>query len=120
MAQMRGAGVMDADGFADPDDWFQATWDHQWPDMPARLWDAFHGVVVHPPSIMLTVRDGYCVGPRSLQKYIDMQSTHGGFDQRHSAAFLLTNTRRATRPAYHSDEVLETIEPRYDPMIRQR
>ena len=118
--QMQGAGVMDQDGFATPDAWFEATWGHQWPDMPSRLWDAFHGIVVHTPTIMLTVRDGYCVGPKSLEKYIDMQSTHGGFDQRHSAAFLMTNTGQARRAAYRSDEVFMTIEPRYDPMVRQR
>jgi hypothetical protein len=117
---MQAEGLMTTDGFASPDAWFEATWRHEWPDMPARLWNAFHGAIVHTPTIMLTVRDGFCVGPKSLEKYIDMQSTHGGFDQRHSAAFLVTGAGRAPRPAYRSHEVLPAIEPRYNSMVRQR
>src|SRR5690606_19082754 len=73
---MQASGIMNTDGFAHPDAWFETTWRHNWPDMPPRLWDAFHGITVHTPTIMLTVRDGFCVGPKSLEKYIDMQSTH--------------------------------------------
>src|SRR5207247_1725224 len=39
---MRAQGKLDADGYASRDDWFAATKDHEYPDAPARVWDAFH------------------------------------------------------------------------------
>lgn len=105
---LRVAGRMDADGFVSEDDWFNATLDHEWPDAPARVWNAFHGAVVSTPDVMLAIRDGWCVGDKRFERYIDMQSSHGGLNQINSATVLLT-MRRGVPPALRSAEVLPAL-----------
>ena len=117
---MGGAQKADADGFADDDAWFNATLDQKYPDAPRRLWDAFHSGAVNVPSVMFTMRDGYCAGLPQFEKYIKMKSTHGGLNQANSATFVMSMTRgRITRPM-RSRDVLEKLEPGYDPPIRVR
>lgn len=111
---LRSEGLVDEEGFVSDRTWFDATVDHEWPDAPRRLWDAFHGLAVNTPDLMLTYRDGYCTGLGFLDMFIDMASTHGGLDQQESAAFVMSMTGRARTPLRMS-EVMETIEPDYDP-----
>ncbi len=111
---LREAGRVDADGFISAEDWFEATADHQWPDAPRRVWEAFRGVTVHAPDVMITTAPGYYAGLSSFDWWVDMASTHGGLDQVDSAAFLLTTTGRG-RPVMKTEDVLRAIEPRYDP-----
>jgi hypothetical protein len=108
VAELRAAGRLDADGFAARRDWFDATVDHEWPDAPGRVWDAFHGIVLNTPDVMLAIRDGYCVGDKSFERFIDMQSTHGGLNQINSATVLLTMRRGVNEPL-RSEQVLEDI-----------
>jgi hypothetical protein len=110
-------GKLDGDGFVADADWFAATVDQQFPDAPRRLWDAFHGLVVNPSTIMLTVKDGYSAGDERLRRFITMLSTHGGLNQLNSATFLLTMTGRATRPI-RSHEIIPTVEPGYELPVR--
>jgi hypothetical protein len=112
------SGKADAEGFASPEDWFTATFDHEWPNAPPRIWDAFHGIVVCPSDLMITLNDGYMSGYPLFRVFIDMASSHGGLNQASSATFLLSMTGRAKRPL-RSSEVLQTIEPGYTPAIRQ-
>ena len=112
-----GRGKIDADGFASRDDWFAATVDHQYPDGPSRLWDAFHRLVVDPPDVMFTMRDGYCAGLASFEHFITMKSTHGSLNQLNSATFLLTMTGRVNEPLRTKD-VMQKIEPTYTAAVR--
>lgn len=112
-------GKADSDGFIASRDWFDATIDHEWPDAPFRLWEAFHGLVIHTPDVMLTTAPGYYVGAPVFDRFIDMASTHGGLNQQDSATFVMTMTGRALRPM-RSGEVIPTIEPEYDPSILRR
>jgi hypothetical protein len=106
--EMRASGVMDEHGFAPDRAWFEVTIDHAYPDAPRRAWDAFHGAVVNPPALMAVIRDGWYVGDKSFERYITMKSTHGGFNQQHSAAFVLTTTGRIRGPL-RSHEVLPAV-----------
>jgi len=108
---------IDAEGFASDDVWFDATVDHEWPDAPTQIWDAFHGLVVCTPDLMVTIHDGYHNGFTLFESFIDMASTHGGLNQINTATFLLSMTGRANRPL-RSCEVLETIEPDYVPAVK--
>jgi len=110
VSRLRSEGKADAEDFIAADDWFDATLDHEFPDGPPRIWQAFHGLVENTPDVMLTVRDGWCTGLGFLELFITMQSTHGGIDQTHSATFVMTTTGRADC-AMRSDDVLEVIEP---------
>jgi hypothetical protein len=112
-------GKADADGFIAAADWFDATIDHEWPDAPFRLWEAFHGLVVHTPDVMITTAPGYYVGRPMFDRFIDMASTHGGLNQQDSATFVMTMTGRARRPM-RSGEVIKAIEPEYDPAVLRR
>ncbi|HEY7089161.1 MAG TPA: hypothetical protein VH518_13785 [Tepidisphaeraceae bacterium] len=116
---LRAAGKLDADGFASDQDWFDATVDHQFPDAPRRLWDAYHGLVVDPPTIMLTVHDGYSAGDERLRQFITMLSTHGGLNQVNSATFLMTMNGRSHHPI-RSFDIIPTIEPGYELPVRPR
>jgi hypothetical protein len=98
--------------FATDGDWFAATTDHAWPDAPRRLWDAFHATAVNPPTVMLSLRDGYAAGLPSFAKMITMASTHGGLNQVNSATFVMSMTRRVDRPMRTRD-VLQALEPDY-------
>lgn len=108
------ARASDADGFVAGDDWLAATQAHRWPNAPERLWRAFHGAVVNTPDVMLVTEPGFFVGKRSFALFVDMASTHGGLDQADSAAVLFTMTPNLPS-VLRTGEVLETIEPRYDP-----
>lgn len=112
LEKLRNDGRVSADGFVADEVFFTATVDHEWPDAPRRIWDAFHGQVVNPPDLMLSIRDGYCCGHASLERFITMASTHGGLNQVNSATFLLTMTGRAEGPL-RSRDVMATIEPGY-------
>jgi hypothetical protein len=109
----------DADGFATRDDWFAATVDAEYPDAPARIWDAFHARVVDPPELMFTTRDGYCAGLSSFSRFITMASTHGSLNQLNSATFLMSTTGRIDRPLRTRD-VMPLLEPDWRPGVVAR
>ncbi len=94
--------------------WFDATIDHEWPDAPRRIWDAFHRNAISPPEVMLTFVDGFCAGVPSYEKYITMKSTHGGLNQVNSATFVMTMTDRIDHPL-RTEDVMEALEPGYIP-----
>jgi hypothetical protein len=98
------------DGFVAAEDWFAATVDHDWPDAPCRIWEAFHGMSVTHPAVMVSMRDGWCAGLASFEKMIKMTSTHGGLNQVNSATFVMTMTGRTTGPMRTRD-VLGVLEP---------
>ena len=99
--------------------WLARTADHTFPDAPPRIWDAFHGIAVSTPQVMVTVRDGYHSGITWFELFIDMKSTHGGINQGNSAAFLMTMTRPVEGPL-RSAEVLDAIEPGFTPQVLDR
>ena len=92
LEKLAAEGKVDGDGFVEDRVWLEATCDHEWPDVPRRAWDAFHRQVVNPADVMFTLNDGYCAGFGNLDKWIDMQSTHGGLNQINSDAVLMTMT----------------------------
>jgi hypothetical protein len=108
-----------ADGFASDDQWLRATLDAKFPDAPRRLWDAFHATAVDPPRVMFTTKDGYCAGLQDYERYITMESTHGGLNQLNSATFLMSMTGR-THGAMRSRDILNIIEPGFEPVAHQK
>lgn len=107
----------DAEGFMDDDAWFEATLDHPWPNAPRRIWDAMHRQVINPPTVLLSIKDGYYAGLPEYEKFIKMASTHGGLNQANSATFLMTMTHRAKEPIRHQD-ILPTIAPGFEPRVK--
>ncbi len=111
-------GVMDEQGFATDEVWFHRTLDHGWPNAPRRVWDALHGNVVNPATVLLSIKDGYCAGIASYENFIQMASTHGGLNQVNSATFVMTMTGRLKEPVPHED-VLDTVEPGFVPRVQR-
>ena len=99
-----------------PQAWFDATVDHEYPDGPTRLWEAFHGRTQQTPQVMVTIQDGYCAGIEWFQWFVKMRSSHGGLNQISSAAVLMTTTG-PTGPALRSGDVMDAIQPGYVPRI---
>ncbi|MEL7088141.1 MAG: hypothetical protein AAGL98_06810, partial [Planctomycetota bacterium] len=98
------------------DEWFAQTFDHEFPDGPTRLWEAFHGRTQQTPQVMVTVKDGYCAGIEWFQWFVNMRSSHGGLNQINSAAVLLTMTG-PTPATMRSGDVMGAIRPGYVPAI---
>lgn len=111
---LRRDGAVDRDGFVGSEAWFAATVDHQWPDAPPRIWDAFHGTALNTPDLMVTLRDGYCIGLGGFDFWIDMASSHGGLNQINSATVVMSTTDRVTG-AMRTRDVLGVLEPSYHP-----
>jgi len=118
IAQLKAEGQMDSDGFATDAVWFHRTLDNPWPNVPRRVWDALHGKVINPPSVMLSLKDGYCAGYPEYENYIKMASTHGGLNQINSATFVMTMTGRLHDAVRHQD-VLQTLEPGFEPPLQK-
>jgi len=90
------------------DEWMEATAHGEWPDGPRRIWEAFHALVVSPADVMFTLNDGHCAGMPSMEKWIDMQSTHGGLNHVNSDAVVLSMVRALPEPL-RSREVLPAL-----------
>lgn len=112
------ADVADEDGFIAPDDWLAATADHQIPDAPYRLWQAFHEMVISPPDLIVFFANGYCGGIEMFEWFIDMESTHGGIDQLNSATFVMS-TREGIKGPLRIRDVMPRLVPGYQPQVRQ-
>jgi hypothetical protein len=115
---LQAAGKADAQGYVADADWFSATVDADYPDAPRRLWDAFHATAVDPPRVMFTTKDGYCAGLTEYEKYITMESTHGGLNQINSATFLVSMTDNRVTGPMRSREILGHIEPGFEPIAK--
>jgi predicted RND superfamily exporter protein len=118
IAQLKAEGQMNADGFAGDEVWFRRTLDHPWPNAPRRVWDALHGRFINPPTVMLSIKDGFYAGDPTFEKYIKMASTHGGLNQVNSATFVITMTGRLNKAVRHED-VIGTIEPGFEPRVQR-
>jgi hypothetical protein len=118
IAKLKAEGQMDSDGFASDLVWFHRTLDHPWPNAPRRVWDALHGKVINPPSVMLSLKDGYYAGNPDLERYIKMASTHGGLNQINSATFVMSMTGRLHDAVRHQD-VIQILEPGFEPPVQK-
>jgi hypothetical protein len=110
VAQLRRDGKVSADGEIDAQALFDATVEHEYPDPLARLWHAFHGLVVHPPDVIASLRDGACHGSRFFYLMIGNQvaSTHGSLNRMNSTTFVLTMLGHLP-PALRTSEVLPAL-----------
>jgi hypothetical protein len=114
--QLAANGKLDPDGFVSHDDWFAATSEAEYPDAPARLWDAFHRLVINPPRVMFTTANGYMAGMPSFEKFITMKSTHGSLDQINSATFLMTMHRKIPT-TMRTIDVMHALDPTFTPTV---
>ena len=107
-------------GFATDEDWLSNTADDHWPDLPRRIWDAFHRTAVVPPRVMFTLKDGYCAGLKQFESFIDMASTHGGLNQINSATFVMTMCADRPLGPMRSRDVLNWLQSGFEPVVHTK
>ena len=61
-AALERAGALDA-GWARDRDLFAASWDHRYPDAPARVRHGLTDLVQYPAPVLFSMRDSWTVGP---------------------------------------------------------
>ena len=108
--RLSSTGHVAEDGGIDADAMFAATAHHEYPDPLARLWRTSHGLVQHPPDLMVDLHDEYCHGSRFFNTMAgDPASTHGSLNRANSTAFAMT-TRGPLPGALRMTEVLGALE----------
>lgn len=101
--RLRLDGNVTPDGFIDDQELFDATLSHDYPDPLKRLWRAFHGLFVHTPDVLVSLREGYHVGDPEFEKWILMSSVHGNLLATGSSGFVMTTAGAIERPLRMED-----------------
>lgn len=111
--RMRAAGVVDDDGFASRDDWFEWTAFAQYPDAVSRLVDSLDGAwVSNSASVIFSLEPGYAWGVRAAQvgawlRAGPLDETHGSLDRDSSWGFFMTSDPTIDTPrAVRADRAL--------------
>lgn len=90
IAQLSKSNLLDEQGYAADDDWFNATARHGYPDPLARIWRAFHGLVKNTPAVVITTKDGWYCGKGNFSSVVQIASTHGSLNYANSVTFAMT------------------------------
>ena len=91
LAQLTQDGTVSPDGVIDDRALFHATAQHDYPDPLHRLWQAFHGLVDHPPDVLVSLRDGYTHGSKMFDWALGgVASTHGALSRMNSNTAVLS------------------------------
>jgi hypothetical protein len=88
--KLQDAGQVGADGFVDDRVLFDATLQHAYPDVAARLWRAFHGLVQHTPEVILSLAEGFHTGSKLQTDMVNMVGVHGNPRQASTNGFAMT------------------------------
>jgi hypothetical protein len=81
---------------ADQEKWFRRTATTSYPNAPRRIWRAFHGTVQHPPTVLVSLHDGYEAANgfvRMLGNMRGREGTHGSLTAAASLGLLVSNWR---------------------------
>ena len=106
----RMATLADDEGFIAEADWLRLTLESEYPHGPPRLWESFHGLVVHPPDVMVVLQPEACAGVGAFAHFITMKSTHGSLHRNSSLSFVMTTTQPLPEVVL-SREILPLLEP---------
>jgi hypothetical protein len=87
---MRAAGKFDAEGFADKEDWYQATREHDYPDPLRRVFEGFTSHIKNRADVMVSFADGYLIGSPLMSALAEMRATHGNLLRGESEAFAMS------------------------------
>ena len=87
---LRAEGKVGPDGFISDAALFEATKEHLYPDALQRLWRTYHGLMLHPPDVMISVQDGWHCGSALMTKLVDIRAAHGSLNLDSSSGFAMT------------------------------
>jgi hypothetical protein len=87
---MNDRGVIDQNGFASREDWWQATRSHHYADPLRRLFDGFGKHVKNRADVIVSFEDGYQLGSPFFSFFSVMRATHGNLLRGESEAFAMS------------------------------
>lgn len=91
MESLRRVNRLTSDDYAPDELLFEATCELPNPDAVHRLWRAFHGLMEHPPDVLLSIADGYHSGSALMSKLVRISATHGNLGQAGSYGFVMSS-----------------------------
>ncbi|MFP4054734.1 MAG: hypothetical protein ACLFV7_12805 [Phycisphaerae bacterium] len=80
----------DANGAYDADELLAATVDSEYPAPLQRIWRAHYALVEHPPTMIVSLEDGYYFGMSGFAGAVDVASTHGSLNRSNSVTFIMS------------------------------
>jgi hypothetical protein len=96
---LRAAGKADAEGFALDRDWYEATFDHLYPDGPSRIARGLTGLTgANSADLLVSLHDGWYWGDYAIDIVAPLNGTHGALRAGHSQTFFMSSA--APGPAH--------------------
>jgi hypothetical protein len=83
-------GEVDKDGYVSDPDLFMASAEAAFPDAVQRLWRSFHGLVEHPPDVVVSLDQRHFVGAESMTMLVKLVGIHGSLRQDSSSGFAIS------------------------------
>jgi hypothetical protein len=83
----------DSDGFQEDKDWFAATTSLARPDAVRRVFEGTTNSVRNRASLLVSFKDGYYAGSRTLDIFAFLQATHGNIGREQSLGFIISTKR---------------------------
>ena len=101
---LKGAGLLDQDGYAPDKAWYERTSTHTYPDALANLYKSLHAPRVgHTADVLVSLQDGYYYGDSFFSRLARLAATHGNALRASSTAFMMS-THRALPEFVRADE----------------
>lgn len=101
---MKARGLVDANGFAAADAWWQETRDHSYVDPLRRVFDGFSKHVKNRADVIVSYEDGYLLGSPMLTFLAAMRATHGSLRRGETEGFAIS-TRQELGEAVRGKEL---------------
>jgi hypothetical protein len=70
--------------------WFEASIDHQYPDALTRIVRGHTQFVEYPANILVSMKDGFYAGQKSMSLFTAQAGTHGSLSRGGSVTFLIS------------------------------
>jgi Type I phosphodiesterase / nucleotide pyrophosphatase len=83
--------VLDAEGYATSDAWFDQTAEHEYADAVNALYLGVTNHVSNRANLLVSFKDGYHYGSPFFEKLVTMRSTHGSLRRSSMTGFFMRN-----------------------------
>ncbi|MBX3279659.1 MAG: hypothetical protein KF868_16775 [Acidobacteria bacterium] len=103
VSEMRERGLMNAEGFAASEAWWESTRGHIYPDPLRRLFDGLNEHTQTLGDVLLSFEDGYLVGSPFFSAFAEMRATHGNLRRGETDGFAISTRRELGSSVRGSD-----------------
>ena len=108
LGSFRRDALLDADGFAADQAWFEATRTLDPPDPLHRIYTSLTSGVQNTADIIVSLADGWYFGDESLDRWVDLKGTHGGLSAASTVTFSMSTVVDVPKWCRH-EEILPLI-----------